>query len=177
MLKALAGVCKTILLKMTSEATANFCGIQSTINSMKSFVSRALWHCLNMEWEIKRQPYMYIWLWSSAMSVTLVMLLASLKHTGQSLELVISARTRQGKKHWHISQSRIQTRTKANVRQMFCRFKVKNDTLCKAYVVTEISSPENNISHFYPHQFLPLTQGTGSRITGLCGEILFSRHF
>lgn len=42
-----------------------------------------------------------------------------------------------------MSQSKMQTRTKANVRQMFCRFKVKNDTLCKSSVITD-----RNFYHF-----------------------------
>lgn len=42
MLEAQAGLCKMVLLKMTSEAIANFCDAQSTIKSMKSFVSKTL---------------------------------------------------------------------------------------------------------------------------------------
>lgn len=119
----------------------------------------------------KRQACTYIWSWSSALSVTAWFAEAH----WTSFRAYYFCKNCSGKKSWCISWSKIQTRTKANIRQMFCRFKVKNDTLCKSSVITE--------RNFYLCEYhfpflltlvLAAAQGPGRRITGLCGEILFS---
>lgn len=80
---------------MTSEAIANFCGVQSTIKSMKSLVSKTLWHCLNVETENKKDSPACTY---GHGPVQWALLLGLLEHTGQALELVSFARTTVGKR-------------------------------------------------------------------------------